>query len=685
MKKVLMGIIVLVILVTIMLFTYNYLLSEKLVEEFLQDLREGASFLEHPQHELLKELVELEITRELYVVSTKKGLKGTSAIIGLKKGEFEFTFTVERSVTDTSKTMNVHGIDIVNGIMIQKDENEENYLYVFKIDDNEVGLPSPHDFEIESGEVKRLVVIDGKIAALSPLNLVTIDKVMFFDGQSITGEKKGKFVFSKDKMRYGVEDGLYIGQKDIDLYLRNNIVVALVTREKFVPDTIRVLINDTGFKKIYHEEIVVSSTGTITVSTIEDENIHVDKDTQIKVTVDGNSTKLTIGQDEYSYNGRVYLKSEERIYFESIKRGAALNLKPGYRGSFEIYASENKLYLVNEVALEQYLYGVVPSEMPVSFGLQALEIQSIAARTYAVNNIYSSRFRNYSAHVVDSVSSQVYNNTNEYQITNQAVDNTNGKIIKYQNKVIDAKFFSTSSGYTAKANEVWGFSDQFPGPEIPYLKSKAQGLMGRYSISNEQAFAAFIKDKSVVGFDSDSPFFRWEIKISEKQLRKSIEDNLSNRFNADPNSVLTLEGDVFKSLEISESPLGEIKELIIVKRGEGGNIMELEIVAKNGTYRILKEYNIRFTLRPICQENPVEIHRKDGSILSNYSILPSAFAYFDQKYEDNKLTDIIIYGGGNGHGAGMSQYGVQGMLKAGYTKEDIISHYYEDTNIFNLY
>ncbi len=70
----------------------------------------------------------------------------------------------------------------------------------------------------------------------------------------------------------------------------------------------------------------------------------------------------------------------------------------------------------------------------------------------------------------------------------------------------------------------------------------------------------------------------------------------------------------------------------------------------------------------------------NGTSRTNYAILPSAFAYF------KKQTDgYIIRGGGNGHGAGMSQYGVLGMLTKGYNYYEILQHYYPDSEIKKIY
>lgn len=117
--------------------------------------------------------------------------------------------------------------------------------------------------------------------------------------------------------------------------------------------------------------------------------------------------------------------------------------------------------------LEEYLIGVVSSEMPVSFELEALKAQSVAARTFVVK-------RNFE--VDDTTSSQVYKSNEELkavwkegydenlQKVKEAVHMTKGEVLTYQGEYITAAFFSTSAGKTANAHEYWT-------NETPYLKS----------------------------------------------------------------------------------------------------------------------------------------------------------------------------------------------------------------------
>lgn len=122
--------------------------------------------------------------------------------------------------------------------------------------------------------------------------------------------------------------------------------------------------------------------------------------------------------------------------------------------SVSVFRQENEIQL----PLEEYLLGVVASEMPVSFELEALKAQAIAARTFVAA-------RNYQ--VDDTTASQVYKSDEELKAQwgdnyptyiekiKQAVNETQGKILTYQGSPITAAFFSSSNGTTNNAQDYW--------------------------------------------------------------------------------------------------------------------------------------------------------------------------------------------------------------------------------------
>src|SRR5438094_3663 len=141
---------------------------------------------------------------------------------------------------------------------------------------------------------------------------------------------------------------------------------------------------------------------------------------------------------------------------------AALGLKHRYRGSIQIDVIAGKLRAINMVGLEQYLYGVVPSEMPFTWLPEALKAQAVVARSYALATRRTGAFDLY-----PDTRSQVYLGIeHEKPSTNAAVDATAGQVVLYQGEVAKTYFFSTSGGRTASSEDVWG-------EPVPYLGSLA--------------------------------------------------------------------------------------------------------------------------------------------------------------------------------------------------------------------
>ena len=111
--------------------------------------------------------------------------------------------------------------------------------------------------------------------------------------------------------------------------------------------------------------------------------------------------------------------------------------------------------------------------------------------------------------------------------------------------------------------------------------------------------------------------------------------------------------------------------------------MFLTVTGEKGSARIKTEYAIRNVLKPVGEdETDVILQLKDGSEKINYAILPSAFIVIEeQKTPENDLESVTIYGGGNGHGAGMSQYGSMGMAEKGFDYQQILEHYFEGAKV----
>jgi stage II sporulation protein D len=115
------------------------------------------------------------------------------------------------------------------------------------------------------------------------------------------------------------------------------------------------------------------------------------------------------------------------------------------------------------VDLESYLMGVVPSEMPSRWNVEAHKAQAIAARSYAVANL-GKRAR-YGYDLKDTPEDQAYGGaSSESARTNYAVEMTKGQVLVCGNKVIPAYYSSSAGGYTVNSGAIW-YKD------LPFIKS----------------------------------------------------------------------------------------------------------------------------------------------------------------------------------------------------------------------
>jgi SpoIID/LytB domain protein len=169
--------------------------------------------------------------------------------------------------------------------------------------------------------------------------------------------------------------------------------------------------------------------------------------------------------------------------------GGSITLTRAYRGQIQVDLVDGKLRAINVVPLEQYLYGVVPAEMPSTWSPEALKAQAIAARSYALaTRQVAAPFDVYS----DTRSQMYLGVSQETTATNAAVDATKGQVVKYGAKVATTFFFSTSGGETASSFDIWGTA-------LPYLVPVADP------------------------YDVISPFHDWgPVPVTASQLAKKL-------------------------------------------------------------------------------------------------------------------------------------------------------------------
>lgn len=492
-------------------------------------------------------------------------------------------------------------------------------------------------------------------------------------------------------------------------------------------ETIRVLLQNSDYQGIFHKEVKLSC----------------DTEWELHYGLDGELTEKHAGGEEllldensawFTECARIVLSPAEdggRISLLSVNRSQGT---PSYRGSMEIRKTGQGFVVINELPIEEYLYGVVPSEMPVSYPMEALKAQAICARTYVYAHLESPGYLEYSAHVDDSTGYQVYNNTAEKEEAIQAVQETKGEVVRLNGELVDTYYYSTSCGFGAD-ERVWN-----PGEEkkVSYLtavsisETAMQQDQNSAEIPGTEYFTAqdmcrgdyfheFLQNPPETDFERQEPWYRWSITVESldtESLRKVLKERQeaepdrilvekngdktepvgsnagntgSNAGNTDSNAGNTGSnaGNTDSNAENAGSnaeaageweDIGRITDIRIGKRGDGGIAESLVIKGEKKTVTVLSQYNIRAVL---CAGGVTAV-RQDGSKVELKMLLPSAFFEIESVKEGENMIGYKLYGGGYGHGAGMSQNAARHMAEKGYTTADILLFFYRDCKIENV-
>ncbi|WP_315451790.1 SpoIID/LytB domain-containing protein [uncultured Selenomonas sp.] len=186
----------------------------------------------------------------------------------------------------------------------------------------------------------------------------------------------------------------------------------------------------------------------------------------ILVVPQGETLDVRMMREQLVVNGRE-IKGERLVIQPEPSGFIQVNHTP-YRGYIAIL-KRTGLTVVNYVLVEDYLYGVVPKEMPPSWNVEALRAQSVAARTFALKNR-----KRHSAEGFDLCSTshcQVYEGMPaEMRTTTEAVDSTRGEVLFYKGAIMDALFHTDSGGMTESSEYVWG-------SPVPYLRAVTEVQM----------------------------------------------------------------------------------------------------------------------------------------------------------------------------------------------------------------
>ncbi len=518
--------------------------------------------------------------------------------------------------------------------------------------------------------------------AVPPIN----ERIMKKDRSTYDLEASGTASLSTEPFYYAVDKNNKITTADAGSVIvgKNNIKCFRDSDNKLKTFLIfpvdyslmRVGLSTTGYSSFYHEKIQLKCNTPIKLfSVTENKQVEIPENSPVTITGDNNKILVNFNKTDWIFSSRTYLRGE-KIIITNIKRGDPV-FNPEYNGTLEFTTSDKGLIMINEVNLEEYLKKVVPSEMPVSGGIEALKCQAAAARTYALSDMLSDRFSSFGFYVDDSTQSQVYNNVPEKTLSSNAVDATRGLVLTFGGAPIDAKYYSTSGGTGAGYEDVW-FKSDGTSEVKPYLQTDTYLLPAAVLPASEEEWLRFYKNTSLKALDSVSPYFRWRVDYSVKGLTACLNRSLKLIFEIRKDFIsISQNGSLLKEFPVLE----DITDIKITKRSTGGNVMEAVFTFKNAEVSLKNEYNVRSALRCSSEftgEATKAVSYK-GTALTNGSLLPSAFIAIEKKG-----AVFSVYGGGYGHGVGMSQYAAMELSKQGMEFKDILHIFYKNVQFDNI-
>ncbi|WP_310552008.1 SpoIID/LytB domain-containing protein [Paenibacillus glufosinatiresistens] len=400
--------------------------------------------------------------------------------------------------------------------------------------------------------------------------------------------------------------------------------------------------------------------------------------------------------------------------------------KRTYRGDIELSSMNGSLAVVNEVPLEQYLYAVVGGEVSASWPEEALKAQAVAARSYALAQ--GNRFD--IANVVDTTLSQVYNGIGaESASIIKAVDATAGEVLMSGGKVVETVFSSNAGGVTADPSEVWGSGSGSVFASVDSSGDAAASATAKkwYYVLLPSGASGYVREDNVklTGTKTAGGLAKLTATVNDVNVRPLpvVQSGVSpvGKMNAGETAVVlnqTLESGSYSwikgpytSAEILKSLSGKtgstlpssITNLQVTGRGPSGRVVQLKA---NGTVVEVKYPDLfrsalgglpstRFDIVPAASYT---VLGADGKTVTAGSSPAQGVLSASGLTTGGGNGTVILNGGGearvvekspgfyfigwgNGHGLGMSQWGVKGMADEGRTYRDILQHYFHNVTI----
>ena len=527
-----------------------------------------------------------------------------------------------------------------------------------------------------SEQIVTLGLRGGELISYEEDGEIISGKTLQVTEHAVTLEEQGEIPFGevcegyyqKEEVRSSNKDEIPIGYAFTDYLIKDGKICAFLILPKERMEYIRVAIQQSDYRGLYHKEVVLQSSEELMLSYLENGER---KEEPLSA-----GKKLVLTQDtDYLKEGMLKVvnpTNSGRTDLLSVHRNQGI---PSYRGNFEIHKTKEGLLLINELLLEEYLYAVVPSEMPSTYPSESLKAQAVCARTYSYGYLEHAGLPALGAHVDDSVNYQVYNNIMEKKSSTDAVRQTGGELLLQDGKPITAYYYSTSCGYGTD-DRIWKEEGE---SAAPYLRSVhiAQDENNESQEINEQTdttqtdelqkksepeevLREYLTTVHEEDYEKEEPWYRWSYTVQDFDidlLKKKLQER-----------------------GISFADFKKVKDMEIIRRAAGGSARTLVISTDQGELQVEGEYEIRYVLN---QEG--KVIRQDDSEYTLSTIIPSAYFVMDLQKGKKGITGYTLSGGGFGHGVGMSQNAAKAMAQSGRTYEEILAMFYWNCQLAKKY
>ncbi|KAF0125931.1 MAG: sporulation protein-like protein, partial [Elusimicrobia bacterium] len=317
-------------------------------------------------------------------------------------------------------------------------------------------------------------------------------------------------------------------------------------------------------------------------------------------------------------------------------------VEPGYawssvrdrqlKGRVEVRSKGEKLYAVNRLPLEDYLYGVVTREMPRTFPVEALKAQAIITRGNALVWKRHPRHARDGYDVCDGQHCQVYGGVpGETDEGRAVVDGTRGLALHHSGRPAHTLYSANCGGHTQDSGELGGWF------ESPYLRGSLDADPPAAAPVTPWELYRWLKGRPRVFCNvpeaAGSAHFRWTRVVPAAELRDRV---------------------------ARIKKIGELKSLTVRRRSRSGNVNAIRFEGTSGSVTVDRERSIR-------------------AVLGLSSLRSTLFVVETEPDSADRPTEFVFHGGGWGHGVGLCQHGAAGRALAGQDHRRILLHYYPGT------